>query len=177
MCLLPPSYSSCLAAHVFYTLEVKPWDESNEYDDTQVAAKLAQAILTLGGLLTPWELANYFKTVDNSQVPFWYLKHKDLPWYKKPGIHMTKDRTFIIEGGPEPEQVLLDLHSNNSIARFGLKSEKASIGNIRLREIEFHPSHRYHYIDERIKVTFSRKGGSESTTTSTQSPASHFIET
>lgn len=154
---------------------MKPWDKNNEYTDTTVASKLAQAIFTLGGLLTPWEFPKYFETVDNSQVPFWYLRHHDLPWYRKPGIRMGSDRTFIIEGGPEPEEVNLRLHANHSIAEFGIQNERTALGSIRIREIPFHPSHRHHYIDDRIKVTYNRKGQSKAFTT--ESPTTVYIET
>ena len=138
---------------MFYTLEFKPWNERNQYDDGDVISKLAVAIFTLGGLLTPWEFPSYFKTIDNSNVPYWYIKHKDLPWLRKPGFHMTKDRTFIVEGGPERNQVNLTFNPDHSIAKFAILNENAKLGPLKIREIPFEESHKYFYINNEVKIT------------------------
>lgn len=143
-----------ITGHVFYTLEAKPWNNHrNEYDDGEVAAKLAQAIVTLGGLLTPWEIPNYFKTIDNSNIPYWYIKHNDLPWLRKPLIHMSRDRTLILEGGPSEGEIELKFNSDHTINKFKIHDESKRLGQLKIREIPFKDEHKYFYISNEVKIT------------------------
>lgn len=126
--------------------------------------------------MTPWKFPQYFKTIDNSHVPYWYLKERNLPWYKKPGIHISKDRTFILEGGPDVSKVNITFTGNNTLDKLIIDDDNLGLGSIKMREIPFEESHKYFYIANEIKITHFVNTKPDSTTTSTTETTTNLME-